>query len=221
MIPWRMGLMKHPGAYLGLLGVAAAAFIVAYVGRFAPEAHWRFSQSPEDWARFGEYVGGVFAILAFIGVLITVDLQRRQLSLLTSQATIDELLRICRDLASNVDNSLQKEIILEKDTVIALSRRRLPKTLGSVLRLTDDALLEKDIGRSMVGMILRAAHGSSIQQSMVDTCAELDLLARCISDATERGCSSVIQDYYRARYRDSVRRMRIFDGVPASFEFWL
>lgn len=96
-----------------------------------------------------------------------------------------------------------------------------PAAALKVLRLADDAQLEKDVGRSIVELILRAQHGPSIQQSMVATCAELDLLARGISDATERGCSGVIQDYYRARYGDLVRRMRVFNGTPTSIVFWL
>lgn len=63
--------------------------------------------------------GGAFAILGFIGVLITLWLQGQQLSQFRSQATIDELLRICRDLALNVDKSLSLELDLEQDTAIA------------------------------------------------------------------------------------------------------
>jgi len=63
---------------------------------FAPGTRG-FSRNAEDWAKFGEYLGGtlggIYGLLAFIGVLITIFEQRRQSDLLRTQINRDELQR--------------------------------------------------------------------------------------------------------------------------------
>src|SRR5271168_2706296 len=103
-----------------LAAFAAAVVVGVYAWKFAPGSGG-LSPAPEDWARFGEYVGGVFALLAFAGVLYTVELQRRQLELqrqqirqLSDQATVDELHRICHELATRIDEALDYGIALSR-----------------------------------------------------------------------------------------------------------
>ena len=53
-------LRKH---WWYVLAAIATLELLAYFLNFGPGSHG-FSQSPEDWGHFGEYVGGVFGILA-------------------------------------------------------------------------------------------------------------------------------------------------------------
>jgi hypothetical protein len=88
------------------LAAAAALFVAAYMWTFGPHSGWKPSLHTEDWAQFGEYVGGVFAILAFVSVLATVEIQRRQLDLQRVQVTLDQLLRLAQDFATAIDHIL-------------------------------------------------------------------------------------------------------------------
>jgi hypothetical protein len=121
---------------------AVSIVVGAYFLRFAPESGGWPSQAPENWAQFGEYVGGVFGLPAFAGVLYTVELQRRQLELqrqqirqLTDQATVDELHRLCREIASNIDRELDVSIIVHQATTPELNRLNLVPPMRSVLEL--------------------------------------------------------------------------------------
>jgi hypothetical protein len=71
-------VFDHPSKrFLGILAlIAVVALIVVigtYVFHFAPHS---LSSDPDDWAKFGEYVGGTlgafYGLLAVIGVLVTV-----------------------------------------------------------------------------------------------------------------------------------------------------
>jgi hypothetical protein len=93
-----------------IVAVAAIIFVAAYAYKFAPPSGWQLSSNTEQWARFGAYIGGAFGMLAFIGVLITVDIQSRQLDLQRHQVTLDELMRFSRDLASAIDAILKPPV---------------------------------------------------------------------------------------------------------------
>src|ERR1700691_5201950 len=80
--------------WLIALAIVATAFVGAYVWEFAALSNHVLSSNTEDWAKFGEYIGGAFAMLAFVGVLVTLTLQRRQLDLQLRQVTLDELMRL-------------------------------------------------------------------------------------------------------------------------------
>ena len=93
-----------------VLAIVAVILVAAYPYQFAPLTGWKLSPNTEQWARFGAYVGGVFSMLAFIGVLVTVEIQRRQLDLQRHQLTLDELMRFARDLALAIDDVLNSRL---------------------------------------------------------------------------------------------------------------
>jgi hypothetical protein len=205
--------------------LAAGVVVGAYILNFAPGSGGRLSQATEDWAQFGEYVGGVFALLAFAGVVYTVELQRRQLELqrqqidqLSEQAAADELHRLCRELASNIDHELNAEIKPNERTAQALADRFLQRTARGVLELVADRPLPTNAEHASVP---EALHGPSIKRSMDIAVPELDLLANCVQDSVIKGGSVVILAYYRDRYSESVRRMAVLGYPLKTADFWL
>jgi len=74
---------KHLLSALILLGLVYAAVIGAYIAFFYVHRDLPLSPSTSTWGEFGDYVGGIlnplFAFMAFMGVLLTVHLQSRQL----------------------------------------------------------------------------------------------------------------------------------------------
>lgn len=93
-------------AVLSFVGVASIYFW--HFGR----QNRGFSYRVEDWAAFGEYIGGtlggIYGLLAFIGVLITIVLLRGQLDFMRAQANRDELQRLMASISANIDVLLRK-----------------------------------------------------------------------------------------------------------------
>jgi hypothetical protein len=77
------------------------------------------------------------SMFAFIGVLITVELQRRQLELQRHQLTLDELMRLSRDLAAAIDEILNRPIESVRSTQAQLVAQNKSHVVGSVLELVD------------------------------------------------------------------------------------
>jgi hypothetical protein len=101
-----------PKGWLALVVISAlAVFAVvgAYSLHFGPQSGWHLSADPEDWARFGEYVGGIFGTLAFGGVLVTINLQREQLDEQRKQFGLQEIQRFPADFSKRVDEILASE----------------------------------------------------------------------------------------------------------------
>lgn len=70
------------GKYIATALVAALVVIGAFVIVVGSRSGFAFSQNPEDWARFGEYAGGTlgatYALLAFVGVMLTIKDDRKK-----------------------------------------------------------------------------------------------------------------------------------------------
>jgi hypothetical protein len=90
-------------ATLLVLILAAAVVIGAYAGTFGPAAHWQPSTHPEDWARLGEYVGGLCVPLLLIGLFANAAALRQQLEAQRQQATLDELMHEARALSAGIE----------------------------------------------------------------------------------------------------------------------
>jgi hypothetical protein len=226
---WLKELRRLTRSWWLFPALIATLVVAAYFFKLAPLSDGHLSQSNEDWARFGEYVGGVFGILAFVGVLITIDLQRRQLrelhaqmSQLSKQATVDELHRICRDLASNIDAALNRPLIVSAVTGLALNTHALqPPTMQNILRLVEDVHLQDEAAEH--ASIPEAQHGASIKLAADLAMPQLELLAKCIQDSYIFGGDTVaiIVAYYRERYAEVVRAMQVLGYKLESSDFWL
>jgi uncharacterized membrane protein len=98
-----------------LLWIGAAAGVVVqglYIYNFGPGQWFKLSPNPDHWGVFGDYVGGllnpIFSFLAFVGVLLTVVLQARQLDAAREQSNHEELQRLLATVAETIDAKLGK-----------------------------------------------------------------------------------------------------------------
>jgi hypothetical protein len=72
----KMLLWALAGTFVAVTGLVLGLYVFV----FAPGSWFSLSRDPEDWAKFGEYVGGslgaLYGLLAFAGVLVTINLTR-------------------------------------------------------------------------------------------------------------------------------------------------
>src|ERR1700736_6367202 len=99
-----------------------------YFWRFAPGHWWTLSQDSEDWARFGEFVGGslgpLFALLAFGAALFAISEQNQQ-------AGLAELQRLMFGMYEGIHRLLSEEP--PKLDAIAAQQFRAIDSLGELL----------------------------------------------------------------------------------------
>jgi hypothetical protein len=93
-----------------LLVFAICAFVVAvgaYAYSFAGAGGYAFSKNVEDWVHFAEYLGGtlgpIYGLFAFLGVLITILLQGRQIDDMRAQSTQQALQNLLASVSANID----------------------------------------------------------------------------------------------------------------------
>jgi hypothetical protein len=203
------------------LALVAAGAVAVYAYTFGPGNAWEPSRHTEDWARFGQYVGGVFGMLAFIGVLAVVDNQRRILDLQRGQTTLEELLREARHLAGTVESILATRI--ETSAVIAqqLSSLEKPATTAGVLELVDPRVAS-EVGRPMPPMAeAKAAYRKTLVSSIAGLSQKLDLLAAVLSEYVSRGGDSIFLLFYRDRFRPTVQRLVGLEVAIGTADWWL
>jgi hypothetical protein len=78
-----MEIIKFRAArYITAAVVAALIVMGSYVFVFAEVSGFKLSRNPEDWSRFGEYVGGslgaTYGLLAFVGIVLTISDDRKK-----------------------------------------------------------------------------------------------------------------------------------------------
>ena len=93
-----------------ILGGIAVVLIVAVMVPYFLLFHYGLSTDREDWITFGTYLGGTlgpgFSLLAFIGFLYTILLQRTQIRIMQKDFRAAEKERRLRELLEVLD---QKE----------------------------------------------------------------------------------------------------------------
>jgi hypothetical protein len=188
---------------------AALAFVVvvvAYVLRFGPNG---LSRNAADWADFGEYVGGTlggfFGLLAFIGVLFSMQQQRTQLEFLRGQANRDEVQRLTASVAEALDEILNKEP--------AMVPERVARQLGGNTQAITVAHMLTAGGRWGVrrfhpDYLVRATSAELLTGSraclMLDAGQlniQLDQLARCLTAYRGAGGSETVISIYTTKAR--------------------
>lgn len=193
--------------FSSLLGFGLGVFLLVmylYLMRF-----WRyeFSSDPARWSEFGEYVGGtlggIFAPLAFICALITIGQQRKQINLMRSQFTRDELLRLAANAwkaADDVLNQAREGIPLQ-----AVQRLRRqgpgPVTVHQLLAAAGraaqpprgDYLIDGDNAQSLTQLKSILGLDAGI------IAFELDQLAECLLTYRATEGSPEIEAIYRRR----------------------
>ena len=97
-------------SWLIALAVAQAIAFGAYAYTFGPTSHWQLSSHAQDWARFGEYIGGLSVPCLLIGLFANAEGPRQQIESQRQQGTLDELMREARVLALSLEQMLAVSI---------------------------------------------------------------------------------------------------------------
>jgi hypothetical protein len=207
--------------WLIVFGLLAAAAIGLYAWTFGPNTGWYPSTHTEDWARFGQFVGGVFGTLALVAVLVTIQLQRRTLDWHKNQTTLDELLREARDLATTIEAILDSRADTVALTAQRLSALEKPSTVAGVLELVDERAAS-DVGRPMPPPPeAKGAYRKAIVGSIAGLSQKFDLLAAVLSEFVSRGGDRIFLLFYRDRFRPTVQRLVGLEIAVGTGEWWL
>lgn len=204
---------------LVLSALAAGLAVLAYVSEFAPGSHSRFSQDPLDWAHLGDYLGGMFGALAFVGVLITINQQYKQLSQIRNQATIDELHRLCREISAIIEAILDRPLFAETGANEVQIRTFAAATTRSILESAVVLDLYSE-GEGRADDKLNSYRNVIVLPARL-VVRELNTLQNILLDLFAwNGGKSVIFDYYRDRYQEVARGLQVLRFEVQSPTFW-
>jgi hypothetical protein len=207
--------------WLLLLTLVAAAAVAIYGYNFGPGNAWELSRHTEDWARFGQYIGGVFGTLAFIAVLGVINNQRRLIDRLRSATTLEELLREARHLATTIETMLASPVLTVAIIAQQLSSLDKPATVAGVLELADPRVAS-EVGRPMPPPAeAKGAYRKAIVTSIAGLSQKLDLLAAVLSEYVSRGGDSIFLLFYRDRLRPTVQRLVSLEVAVSTADWWL
>lgn len=196
-----------------LLGIGAVAALVTqglYIYKFSVQTGDWFVLSPskQDWGTFGDFVGGtlnpIFSFLAFVGVVLTVVLQARQLDEVKAQANLEEMQRVASTIANRVDDLLSQHVpeqsgpdlrVLARTTLFELisagGTYRLHELAGTY---PDDWMKYVDTGASA------DRYDAFTKDVSVALRLQLESLSWMLLRYREEGGSGTVLDFYAYRY---------------------
>lgn len=189
-------------------GVAAGALtaldLSLYIFKFAPGQWWTISSNTEDWARFGEFVGGTlgpaFALLAFGAALFTISEQGRQ-------ASLEELQRLIFSMHEGLNKLLSANA--PKLGELASPQFHDAETLGQLLvMLFRKSIWSSPDAQSIIQIAVEEAGGSVRREAYV-LVLELIHLVRLLREYERQGGSDAVVSFYRDRHRELVCSLEI------------
>lgn len=195
---------------LGIGAVAAMAVQGLYLFKFVvqPGEWFALSSNKSDWGTYGDFVGGtlnpIFSFLAFVGVVLTVVLQARQLDEVKAQAELEEMQRVASTVAARVDQLLAQDAIGD---LLALKLGTTKMSLFNLIAAGGTKRLQELAGRMPEGWLGFAGlpSGSVFAQVLdAQTTAlriELESLSWMVLRYQSEGGSQTVLDYYRFRYQ--------------------
>ena len=189
---------------LFVCGLALAlAALGAYFSVFGPQSGYTLARADGAWSNFGSYVGGVlgslFAFLAFVGVLLTVWVQARQLDTIRAQANLEEIQRVVSNISSNIDTLLAQA----PDRHIDNQRlREAPITIFTVISAAGSAALASPpdyiVQASNEKLIAVAKEAVATEATAIGL--ELEQLAWCLQQYQAQSGSATVVEFYKRRY---------------------
>jgi uncharacterized membrane protein len=207
---------------LGLGALAGVLVVLAYTNKFA-HGHWfELSGEREVWGTFGDYIGGVlnpiFSFLAFIGVLLTVLLQAKQLDIARDQAHFEELQRVLASLSNQIDSMLNQmpTYYAAKEFVRG---DVAPLTLFNHISAFGTDLLRPSAQRSFENTVNE--HGvkglrNDISVSVDAVALEFHSLAWALQNYGEKGGSATVVEFYKFRYGAIVTWLDVMGAINAT-----
>lgn len=192
------------------IGVLAAWTVYGlYIYNFGPGQWFQLSPTPSDWGVFGDYVGGLlnplFSFLAFIGVILTVVLQARQLDIVRDQANLEEVQRVLSTLSTRIDGLLAAPPTATADRFRYLhsaprSLFELISAMGT-LQLSKPGKAEEDWLRWAMTEEHLSELMQTVRHEVVTLGLELETLAWTLGRYATEGGSDTVMEFYRYRYR--------------------
>ncbi|MEE7625689.1 hypothetical protein V3O24_05900 [Methylobacter sp. Wu8] len=119
-----------------------------------------FSKNSADWANFGSYVGGVlspfFSLLAFAGLLWTINIQTQQIKHLQEESKRSEVYRIIEKLVARIDHNYKKAPLIQGLKLFDFANNWTPDNAASIKHLDElIATYQKDIYSDTTNIIIR------------------------------------------------------------------
>jgi hypothetical protein len=180
-----------------------AAVIGVYASTFLPFGT-SLSRSTSDWGTFGEYVGDtvgtLFAFAAFVGVLITIRIQDKQLLHQQQQSHRDELQRLLASTSSTLDEWLASAPPnIPAELRESMEGERFAASTYVFLRIVGRIRLGHPEPVNSPSVLI--THASEAVRSIAYLLIqELDQLATCLREYEDAGGSSAIASIYKTRY---------------------
>lgn len=204
-----------------LAGISVLLILGGYLLNFAKFPHFELSKDPADWGTFGDFFGGtlnpIFSFLGFMGLVITISLQMRQLRATRQQSTHEEIQRVLASTALGIDNLLATEPHCAANT-----RTGTKLSLGELVSACGTHALRPQTNESQdwfewaTGRTLLSGLKSEIQTPV----GKLNIEISCLAWALQRyraddGATAVIE-YYQYRYRALVGWLHAAEMLPPS-----
>jgi len=190
-----------------LLLVAVTVAVLAlgvYFLTFGPRTGFHLSKYDTAWANFGNYAAGVlgplFTFLAFVGVLLTVWLQAKQLDTARQQASLEEMQRVLATVASQIDGLLAQP---PNQKINHHKLRNAPITVFTIIAAAGTAAISvpPDYIVEVSNNELIAAAQQSVATEMNAIGLELDQLAWCLLEYEKQAGSATVVAFYKRRFR--------------------
>jgi hypothetical protein len=155
------------------------------------------SGNPEQWGQFGDFFGGtlnpVYALLAFIGVLITIHLQSKQLELAEKRALIEEVQRLIFNVSMEIDSLLKQS---PKVIPTEFAERPHPFTVSLLIGAIGNAVLNEHPNSEVIKQ--KSLHCIELEIGIL--VIELQQLVQTIEKYVLIGGNEIIVNFYKERY---------------------
>ena len=158
---------------------------------------YTLSESTEKWGQFGDYFGGtlnpIYALLAFVGVLVTIYLQTEQLKVAEKRALIEEIQRLIFSVSTEIDSLLKQQ---PKITPAEFAGRNHPFTIFSLISATATSYLKNDPNAEIV----KQKTIPCIELEVSSIIIELHQLTMTLEKYKTIGGDEIVVDFYKKRY---------------------
>jgi hypothetical protein len=203
--------------YSGLLMLAVLATLAVHGAYLYELGSPHLSGNSEEWANFGDYVGGTlgtyFSFFAFMGVLATLMLQQRQLEQVQRQSKLDEIQRYLAYASSKVDALLQQPPRTAPEVLERMLRGKAPPaTLHNMLFAAVNLRLGENTGmpQQAAALALRDLV-KSLRFETTPLIVELHQLATGLDTYAGQGGSVEIAALYHDRYKAEVGALQLLE----------
>jgi hypothetical protein len=214
--------------YSALLVAAVLAAILVHGIYLYEFGSPQLSSNSEEWANFGDYLGGTlgtyFSFFAFIGVVATLMLQQQQLDQVQRQAKLDEIQRYLAYGSGKVDALLQQQPRTAPEALERMLRGKVaPASVHNMLFAAVNLRLSQNTGMQPQAAALALRDlVKALRFETAPLIVELHQLATGLDTYAGQGGSLEIASLYQNRYKAEIGALQLLeilgsDSVMRSF----